>query len=78
MKRLLYGLILLITVAGCVTDAKRTRMRSELDSINVLNRANKSFTTKDVEPYILFFDDHGTPNDSEFNYILYYQSYKSC
>ena len=58
-----YIFALLVVLMGCTTDAERTRMRSELDSINVLNRTDQPFTVQDVEPYVSFFDQHGTAND---------------
>lgn len=63
MKNLVLVFTLLLTLACCTTEADRSRMRSGLDSINVRNRNGKSFTVSDVQPYVEFFDEHGTPND---------------
>ena len=38
-------------------------MRAGLDSINVRNRNGQPFTVGEVQPYVRFFDDHGTAND---------------
>ena len=63
MKHLLTIFVLLLALTCCTTEADRNRMRSGLDSINVRNRSGQPFTVKDVQPYVEFFDDHGTPND---------------
>ena len=64
MKRLIvYLFVWLAVLIGCTTEADRARMRSGLDSINVLNCNDQPFTPADVEPYVQFFDDHGTAND---------------
>ncbi len=58
-----YIIALLVVLMGCTTDAERTRMRTELDSINQRNRNDQPFTVQDVEPYVSFFDQYGTAND---------------
>lgn len=63
MKHLLTIFILLLTLVCCTTEADRNRMRAGLDSINVRNRNGQPFTVSDVQPYVVFFDEHGTPND---------------
>ena len=63
MKNLVLVFTLLLTLACCTTEADRSRMRAGLDSINVRNRNGKPFTVSDVQPYVEFFDEHGTPND---------------
>lgn len=63
MKQLMVLFLVLLTLACCTTEADRSRMRSGLDSINVRNRNGKPFTVSDVQPYVEFFDEHGTPND---------------
>ena len=76
MKRLvvyLFGLLLLLM--GCTTAGERARMRAGLDSINVLNRTNQPFTVQDVEPYVQFFDEHGTPNDQVLAHYLLGRAY---
>ena len=63
MKYLLTIIILLLALTCCTTEADRNRMRAGLDSINERNRNDQPFTVSDVQPYVRFFDDHGTPND---------------
>ena len=70
-----YIFVLLVVLMGCTTDAERTRMRSELDSINVLNRTDQPFTVQDVEPYVSFFDQHGTANDRLLAHYLLGRAY---
>ncbi len=74
MKQIKY-LILFLVVVGCTTDAERTRMRNELDSINVRNKNDMPFFMTDVEPYVQFFDDHGTPNDRMLAHYLLGRAY---
>ena len=54
---------LLLVLVGCTTAGERALMRAGLDSINIRNHNDQPFTAQDVEPYVRFFDDHGTPND---------------
>ena len=76
MKRLVvYVFVFLLVLMGCTTAGERTRMRSGLDSINVLNRTNQPFTVQDVEPYVQFFDEHGTPNDQVLAHYLLGRAY---
>lgn len=75
MKRLIGYFIFLLALCCCTTEAERTKMRAGLDSINVLNRTDKPFTVQDVEPYIQFFDDHGTPNDQLLAHYLLGRAY---
>ncbi len=63
MRHLLTIFILLLACTCCTTEADRTRMRAGLDSINVRNRNGLPFTVSNVQPYVSFFDEHGTPND---------------
>ena len=63
MKNLVLVFALLLTLACCTTEADRNRMRAGLDSINIRNRNGQPFTVSDVQPYVEFFDEHGTPND---------------
>ena len=63
MKHLLTIFVLLLALTCCTTEADRNRMRAALDSINGRNRSAQPFTVKEVQPYVEFFDDHGTPND---------------
>ena len=50
-------------------------MRTGLDSINTLNRTYRPFTIAGVEPYVQFFDKHGTPNDRVLAYYLLGRAY---
>ena len=63
MRHLLTIFVLLLALTCCTTEADRNRMRAALDSINGRNQSGQPFTVKDVQPYVEFFDDHGTPND---------------
>lgn len=75
MKRLIGYFIFLLALCCCTTEAERTKMRAGLDSINVLNRTDKPFTVQDVEPYMQFFDDHGTPNERLLAHYLLGRAY---
>ena len=65
----------LLAFACCTTEAERSRMRAELDSINQRNRNDQPFTAADVQPYVDFFDDHGTPNDRLLAHYLLGRAY---
>lgn len=75
MKNLVIVFALLMTLACCTTEADRNRMRAGLDSINQRNRNDQPFTVADVEPYVQFFDDHGTPNDRLLAHYLLGRAY---
>ena len=75
MKKLVIIFTLLVALCCCTTEADRNRMRSGLDSINALNRNDQPFTVKDVQPYVQFFDDEGTPNDRLLAYYLLGRAY---
>ena len=75
MKNLVIVFALLLALVCCTTEADRNRMRAGLDSINQRNRNDQSFTVADVEPYVQFFDDHGTPNDRLLAYYLLGRTY---
>ena len=66
---------LLLVLMGCTMEGERARMRAGLDSINVLNRTDQPFTVADVEPYVQFFDNHGTPNDQMLAHYLLGRAY---
>ena len=66
---------LLLVLAGCTTAGERALMRAGLDSINIRNRNDQPFTAQDVEPYVRFFDDHGTPNDQLLAHYLLGRAY---
>lgn len=75
MKQLLTIFILLLALTCCTTESDRNRMRAGLDSINQRNRNDQPFTVADVEPYVQFFDDHGTPNDRLLAHYLLGRAY---
>ena len=75
MKNLVLLFALLLTLACCTTETERSRMRAGLDSINQCNRNDQPFTVADVEPYVQFFDDHGTPNDRLLAHYLLGRAY---
>ncbi len=75
MKHLLTVIVVLLAFACCTTEAERNRMRTELDSINQRNRNDQPFTAADVQPYVNFFDDHGTPNDRLLAHYLLGRAY---
>ena len=54
---------------------KYTAMRKGLDSINTLNRNDQPFTSAGVQPYVDYFDDHGTPNDQMLAHYLLGRAY---
>ena len=71
MKHLLTVAVFLLALTCCTSEADRIRMRAGLDSINMRNRNDQPFTVSDVQPYVTFFDEHGTPNDRLLaNYLL--------
>ena len=75
MKQLLAIFLALLLLGACVTDGKRSRMRSGLDSINQRNRSDQPFTVDDVQPYVTFFDRHGTANDRLLAHYLLGRAY---
>ena len=75
MKHLLSVITILLAFACCTTEADRSRMRAELDSINQRNRNDQPFTAADVQPYVNFFDDHGTANDRLLAHYLLGRAY---
>ena len=75
MKHLLTIIAIVLAFACCTTEADRSRMRAELDSINQRNRNDQPFTAADVQPYVDFFDDHGTPNDRLLAHYLLGRAY---
>ena len=50
-------------------------MRHGLDSINQRNRNDQPFTPADVEPYVSYFDRHGTGNDRLLAHYLLGRAY---
>mgnify|MGYP002624107098 CR=1 FL=1 len=75
MKHLLTVIAVLLAFACCTTEADRNRMRAGLDSINQRNRNDQPITAADVQPYVNFFDDHGTPNDRLLAHYLLGRAY---
>ena len=75
MRHLLTVIAILPMFACCTTEADRSRMRAGLDSINQRNRNDQPFTATDVQPYVDFFDDHGTPNDRLLAHYLQGRAY---
>ena len=75
MRHLLTVIAILLAFACCTTEAERNRMRAELDSINQRNRNDQPFTAADVQPYVNFFDDHGTANDRLLAHYLLGRAY---
>ena len=75
MKHLLTVAVLLLVLTCCTTEADRNRMRAGLDSINVRNRNGQPFTVSDVQPYVNFFDEEGTPNDRLLAHYLLGRAY---
>ena len=66
---------MLLVLMGCTTAGERALMRAGLDSINIRNHNDQPFTAQDVEPYVRFFDDHGTPNDQLLAHYLLGRAY---
>ena len=75
MKHLLSVVIMLLALTCCTTEADRIRMRAGLDSINMRNRNDQPFTVSDVQPYVTFFDEHGTANDRLLAHYLLGRAY---
>ena len=75
MKHLLSVVIMLLALTCCTSEADRIRMRAGLDSINMRNRNDQPFTVSDVEPYVTFFDEHGTANDRLLAHYLLGRAY---
>ena len=75
MKRLLTYIIIVLVLSACTTKADHARMRSGLDSINVLNRNGQPFTIADVQPYVDYFDRHGNGNDQILAHYLLGRAY---
>lgn len=75
MKRLITYIIVLLVLGSCIGGGKYTAMRKGLDSINMFNRNGQPFTIADVEPYVRFFDNHGTPNDQLLAHYLLGRAY---
>ena len=75
MKHLLSVVIMMLALTCCTSEADRIRMRAGLDSINMRNRNDQPFTVSDVQPYVTFFDEHGTANDRLLAHYLLGRAY---
>ena len=75
MKHLLSVVVILLALTCCTSEADRIRMRAGLDSINMRNRNDQPFTVSDVQPYVTFFDEHGTANDRLLAHYLLGRAY---
>ena len=75
MKHLLTVILLLLSLSCCTSEGEKSRMRAGLDSLNQRNRNDLPFTTTDVQPYVDFFDKHGTPNDRLLAHYLMGRAY---
>lgn len=75
MKHLLTYIIIVLLLGGCTGRERYAAMRNGLDSINTLNRNGQPFTMADVQPYVDYFDDHGTSNDQMLAHYLLGRAY---
>ena len=75
MRHLLTVITLLLALTCCTTPGERKRMYAGLDSLNQRNRNSQPFTPADVQPYVDFFDRHGTSNDRLMAYYLMGRAY---
>ena len=75
MKKLHHIFLLLLLLSACTSKSQYEAMRRGLDSLNERNRSDQPFTAADVQPYVDFFDSHGTSNDQLLAYYLLGRSY---
>ena len=75
MKHLLTIVTLLLVLTCCTSEADRIRMRAGLNDIDQRNRSGQPFTAREVQPYVQFFDEHGTPNDQLLAHYLLGRAY---
>lgn len=75
MKHLLTYIIIVLLLGACTGRDRYAAMRNGLDSINTLNRNGQPFTMADVQPYVDYFDDHGTSNDQVLAHYLLGRAY---
>ena len=75
MRRLPHILLLFLLLSACTSKSQYDAMRRGLDSLNERNRSDQPFTAADVQPYVDFFDSHGTSNDQLLAYYLLGRSY---
>ncbi len=70
MKHLLTIFALLLTLCCCTSEGEKTRMRAGLDSLNERSRNYETLAVAEVQPYVEFFDKHGTANDRMLAHYL--------
>ena len=70
MKHLLTYIIIVLLLGACTGRDRYAAMRNGLDSINTLNRNGQPFTMADVQPYVDYFEDHGTSNEQMLAHYL--------
>lgn len=70
MKHLPTYIIIVLLLGACTGRDRYAAMRNGLDSINTLNRNGQPFTSAEVQPYVDYFDDHGTSNDQMLAHYL--------
>ena len=75
MKKLHHIFLLFLLLSACTSKSQYEAMRRGLDSLNERNRSDQPFTAADVQPYVDFFDSHGTSNDQLLAYYLLGRSY---
>ena len=75
MRKLPHILLLFLLLSACTSKSQYDAMRRGLDSLNERNRSDQPFTAADVQPYVDFFDSHGTSNDQLLAYYLLGRSY---
>ena len=75
MKRLLTYIIIVLVLGACTGRERYAAIRNGLDSINQRNRNGQPFTMADVQPYVDYFDDHGTSNDQILAHYLLGRAY---
>jgi len=75
MKKLHHIFLLFLLLSACTSKSQYDAMRRGLDSLNERNRSDQPFTAADVQPYVDFFDSHGTSNDQLLAYYLLGRSY---
>ena len=75
MKHLQTNVTLLLVLTCCTSEADRNRMRAGLNDIDQRNRSGQPFTASEVQPYVQFFDEHGTPNDQLLAHYLLGRAY---
>ena len=75
MKKSLHIFLLFLLLSACTSKSQYDAMRRGLDSLNERNRSDQPFTAADVQPYVDFFDSHGTSNDQLLAYYLLGRSY---